>query len=64
MGPSDSGLQLPHREASSLTDRAYNSHVKKSRRNTINMASLQMLFLTLVYILTYEMGIDIEDDYD
>ena len=42
----------------------YNNHVQSEKRNTTNLASLQLAFLTAVYILTYEAGLDIEDDYE
>ena len=42
----------------------YNNHVQSEKRNTTNLASLQLAFLTAVYILTYEVGLDIEDDYE
>ena len=46
----------------SLTEKRYEKHVNNQRRNTVNLACLQLLFLTCVYILTYEAGVDIEDD--
>ena len=38
----------------------YNRHVQEQRRNTVNLASFHLLFLTCVYILTYEIGFEIE----
>ena len=50
--------------AHSVTSTRYNQHVAGQKRNTVNFASLQMLFLMCVYILTYEAGVDIESDTD
>jgi len=47
-----------------VTERRYRDHVSSQRRNTVNLASLQLAFLTAVYMLTYEIGYNIEDDYE
>ena len=52
--------QQPQRNISSV----YMQHVNEQKRNTVNLACLQLLFLTCVYALTYEMGYNIEDDYE
>lgn len=47
-----------------MTELRYNEHVSQQRRNTVNLACLQLLFLTGVYILSFEIGYNIEDDYE
>ena len=42
----------------------YNSHVQRSRRNTVNLSAFYMLFVACLYILLYEAGLDIENDQD
>ena len=57
-------LRNDDRAGGSSTDRRYNEHVNSQRRNTVNLACLQLLFLTVVYWLLYEFGLNIEDDYE
>ena len=52
------------RDSMSMADARYEDHVQSQRRNTVNLACFQLLFLTCVYVLTYEAGVDIEDDYE
>ena len=40
----------------------YARHVESSRRGTINLQVCTLIWLYCVYLLTYEAGVDIEDE--
>ena len=52
------GVVLRERSASER----YNKHVQASRRGTVNLQVCTLIWLYCVYLLTYEAGVDIEDD--
>ena len=56
----DSERQIAARDSS--VSLRYNRHVQGQRRNTVNLASFQLIFMTCVYYLTYELGLGIEHE--